>query len=92
MIAAEYLHAIPKRHYRLRLATAWPLLDGSWDPGGAGEEQRVAGSKPQEQGKSGVGLQDDGRVGCKGDVGQSHERLDIGAAGGGGGGAMKGIA
>ena len=26
--AAEYLHAIPKRHYRLRLATAWPLLMG----------------------------------------------------------------
>ena len=26
--AAEYLHAIPKRYYRLRLATAWPLLMG----------------------------------------------------------------
>ena len=26
--AAEYLEAIPKRHYRLRLATAWPLLMG----------------------------------------------------------------
>ena len=26
--AAEYLDAIPKRHYRLRLATAWPLLMG----------------------------------------------------------------
>lgn len=26
--AAEYLKAIPKRHYRLKLATAWPLLMG----------------------------------------------------------------
>ena len=36
--AAEYLHAIPRRHYRLRLATAWPLLMGLGDPCGAGEE------------------------------------------------------
>ena len=28
--AAEYLLAIPKRHYRLRLAVAWPLLMGIW--------------------------------------------------------------
>ncbi len=27
-VAAEYLQAIPKRHYRLRLAVAWPLLMG----------------------------------------------------------------
>ena len=26
--AAKYLHAIPIRHYRLRLAVAWPLLMG----------------------------------------------------------------
>ena len=26
--AAEYLQTIPRRHYRLRLATAWPLLMG----------------------------------------------------------------
>lgn len=26
--AAEYLEAIPRRHYRLRLAVAWPLLMG----------------------------------------------------------------
>lgn len=26
--ASEYLHAIPRRHYRLRLATGWPLLMG----------------------------------------------------------------
>ena len=26
--AAKYLHAIPKTHYRLRLAVAWPLLMG----------------------------------------------------------------
>lgn len=26
--AAEYLRSIPKRHYRLRLATSWPLLMG----------------------------------------------------------------
>ena len=26
--AGEYLHAIPIRHYRLRLAVAWPLLMG----------------------------------------------------------------
>ena len=85
--AAEYLQAIPKRHYRLRLAVAWPLLMGLGTLAELAKNKDWLDPSRRSKVSRGLGISDDGGVGGKGDVEWGDGPVDRGVAGGGGEGA-----